>query len=90
MVDPTIKKSWERKPGIHKTRTDHDEKRNDYPENNPSEDNGRHSLGLTVFAGRPFLVPVHGRLGLTEASPLLSVNILALQGDHSRIENASI
>jgi hypothetical protein len=72
-------------PRVNQRGTDHDEKRNDYPENNPSEDNGRHSLGLTVFPRRPFLVPVHGRLGLTEASPLLSVNILALQGDHSRI-----
>ena len=61
-----------------------------YPENNPSEDNSHHSLGLTIFPLRPFLIPVHGRLGLTEAFSPWTVNTLAHQDDRSRIENASI
>ena len=83
-----MKKSWERKPWIHKGRTDHDEKRNDDPEKNSSEDDSHQSLGLTIFALRPFLIPVHGHFSLTEAFPLLSVNSLALQDGRSMIENA--
>jgi hypothetical protein len=60
------------------------------PENNSSENNRHHSLSLTVFPLRPFLVPDHHRLSLTEAFPPQSVNTLAHQDGHSRIENASI
>ncbi len=83
-----MKKSWKRKPWIHKGRTDHNEKGNDDPENNSSEDDRHHSLGLTIFALRPFLIPVHGHFSLTEAFSLLSVNSLAHQDGRSRIENA--
>jgi len=55
-----MKESWKTEPWVHKGTTDHDEKGNDYPENNSSEDNRHHSLSLTVFALRPFLQPVHG------------------------------
>jgi hypothetical protein len=83
-----MKKSWKRKPWIHKGRTDHNKKGSDDPENNSSEDDRRYSLGLTIFALRPFLISVHGRFSLTEAFPLLSVNSLALQDGRSTIENA--
>jgi hypothetical protein len=83
-----MKKSWKRKPWIHKGGADHDEKGNDNPENNSSKNHSHHSLGLTVFPLRPFLIPIHGHFSLTEAFPPLSVNSLAHQDGRSRIENA--
>jgi hypothetical protein len=83
-----MKKPWERKPWIHKDRTNHNEKGNDDPEKNASEDDSHQSLAFAIFALRPFLIPVHGLFSLTEAFPLLSVNSLALQDGRSKIENA--
>jgi hypothetical protein len=83
-----MKKSWKRKPWIQIGRTDHNEKGDDDPENNSSKNNTRQSLGLTIFALRPFFVSIHRSFGLTEAFPLLSVNSLVLQDGHSTIENA--
>jgi len=85
-----MKKSWKRKPRVHKGGTGHNEKGHEYPENNPSEDNYHQSLGLAILALRPFLIPLHGRLGLTEAFPPLSINTPAHQDDRSRIGNASM
>jgi len=83
-----MKKSWKRKPWIHIGGTDYNEKGDDDPENNPSKNNTRQSLGLTIFALRPFLVSIHRSFSLTEAFPLLSVNSLALRDGRNRIENA--
>ena len=74
-------------PRVNQRGTDHNEKRNEYPENNPSEDNYHQSLGLAILALRPFLIPLHGRLGLTEAFPPLSVNTPAHQDDRNRFAN---
>jgi hypothetical protein len=82
-----MKKPRERKPSIHKSGPDHDQERNDDPEKNSSENDSRQSLGFTVFALRPFLVPVHAPFGLTEASLLLSVSSRVHPGGRSRIEN---
>jgi hypothetical protein len=54
-----MKESWKREPWVHEGTADHNEKGNDYPENNPSEDNSRQSLGLAVFSLGPLLQPVH-------------------------------
>jgi len=87
-----MKNSRKRKPGIHKGGTDHNEKGDDDPEYNPSKNNTHHSLALTIFPLRPFLITarIHGRLGLNEAFSPWTVNTLAHPDDHSRIENASI
>jgi hypothetical protein len=82
-----MKKPWKGQPWIHKGRTDYNEKGSDDPEKNPSKDDRYQSLGLTIFALRPFFIPVHGRFSLTEAYSLLSVSSLAHQDDRSRIEN---
>jgi hypothetical protein len=84
-----MEKSWERKPRIDNGGADHDEKRNDDPEKNSSEDDNHQSLGFTIFALRPFFIRFHSYFGLTEAFPLLSVNSLALQDGRSTIEDAS-
>jgi len=83
-----MKKPRERKPWIHKGRTDHNEKGDDDPEKNSSEDDSHQSLGLAIFALRPFFIPVHSYFGLTEAFSPLSVNSLAHQDGRSTIENA--
>jgi len=83
-----MKKPGEGKPWIHQGRTDHNEKGNDDPEKNSSEDDSHQSLGFTIFALRPFFIPFHSYFDLTEAFPLLSVNSLALQDGRSMIENA--
>jgi len=73
-------------PRVNQRGTDHNEKRNEYSEYDSSEDHSHHSLTITISALRPFLIPVHSRLGLTEAFPPLSVNTPAHQDDRSRIE----
>jgi hypothetical protein len=54
-----MKKTGKRKPWIQIGGTDHNEKGNEDPENNPSKNNTRQSLRLTIFALRPFFVSIH-------------------------------
>jgi hypothetical protein len=72
-IDPLVKKSWKGKPWIHKGRTNHNEKGNDDPEKNSSQDDSHQSQGFTIFVLRPFFIPSIVA-GLTEAFPLLSVS----------------